>query len=110
MAARTSTATMFCSAMTSAHSAPSSGHESTACTSPPVTMLAVPIPSSRNPQKIAMCISPAGRSRYMRVCTSPYRMPPQARRKTWSVGVAFRTAAKTRRWRAVARAKNSTAP
>ena len=54
-------ATTFCIALMAAQIAPSSGADSTAWISPPVTMSAVPIVSSTKPQKIPACISPGPR-------------------------------------------------
>ena len=65
---RTSTATTFCIALTSAHSSPSNGIDRTCSMSPPVTTLAVPMVSSTKPQKMPACSRPARQSWNIRVC------------------------------------------
>ncbi len=84
----------------------------TAWMSPPVTMLAVPIVSRTNPQKIPKCISPARRSLNIFVWTSAYRISPHVRRGTSAngLGPSARATAKIRRWRAITRPNTTTAP
>ena len=53
------TATTFCMALTSVQRRPSNGIETIAWMIPPVTMFAVPIVSSTNPQKMPACMRPA---------------------------------------------------
>ena len=104
------TATTFCIALTAAHRMPSSGAWTIAWMIPPVTMLAVPIVSSRKPQKIEKCMIPARGSWNIRCWAKPNRMAPHSRAPTRSVGDTGRAAANRRRWRAMTRAKNATAP
>ena len=55
---RTMQATMFCIALIRAQISPSAGILSTDWMIPPVTMSAVPMVSSTNPQKIPACMTP----------------------------------------------------
>ena len=112
MQTRTITATTFCIALTAAHTRPSNGIDSTVSISPPVTMLAVPIVSRMKPQKMPACMSPARRSRNIRLWTNAYWTRPANRcgMSAKGLGPAARAAAKTRRWRAIASAKNAAAP
>ena len=64
---RTMTATTFCIALTSVHSRPSNGIETTCSMSPPVTMLAVPMVSRMKPQKMPAWRRPARGSWNIRV-------------------------------------------
>ena len=81
---------------------------------PPVTTLAVPIVSRTKPQKIPACISPARQSLNIFVWMTAYSMRPTSRAPIWPNGrgcsTAGRAAAKTRRWRAIARTKTTAAP
>ena len=80
--------------------------------SPPVTTLAVPIVSSTKPQKMPACISPARGSLNILVWMNAYSIRPTNRRgmSANGLGPSARTAAKTRRWRAIASTKNAAAP
>ena len=104
------TATTFCIALMSAHSRPSNGIDRTCWMIPPVTMLAVPIVSSTNPQKMPACIRPARASLNILVWTKAYSTRPTIRAGTFANGCDGRATAKTRRWRAIARRKNAAAP
>ena len=101
---------MFWNALTTTHRAPSNGIETIAWTRPPVTTFAVPIVRKTNPQKIPACMSPARRSRNIRVWTNAYCTSPATRRGTSAKGRTGRATANTRRWRAMTRAKNANAP
>jgi hypothetical protein len=108
----TMTATTFCIARVAAQSTPSNGHEMTACTSPPVTMLAVPTVSRMKPQKIPRWRIAAPGSLNIFVWTNAYSMRPARRAGMLSngLGPAARAAAKTRRWRAIASTNTIAAP
>ena len=106
---RTITATTFCIAEIAAQSAPSNGIDRTVSISPPVTMFAVPIVSRTKPQKIPACMSPARQSWNIFVWTNAYSISPANRAPIWPSGAGWAAAgvvaAKTRRWRAIARTK-----
>ena len=108
------TATTFCIALVTAHSAPSSGAERTVWMMPPVTMLAVPIVRRTKPQKMPACMRPARGSRNIFLWTSAYSTSPASRRPIRPNGAGCsntgRAAANTRRWRAIARTKTAAAP
>ena len=108
----TITATTFCIARVAAQSSPSSGHEITAWSRPPVTMFAVPTVSRMKPQKIPKWRIAARGSLNIFVWTKAYSMSPAIRAGMWSKGLgpSARAAAKTRRWRAIARTNSSAAP
>ena len=108
----TMTATTFCIALTRAQSSPSNGIDSTCSITPPVTTFAVPMVSSTKPQKMPACIRPARASLNIFVWMNAYWTSPTNRRGMSANGLGpwARTAAKTRRWRAIARQKNTTAP
>ena len=110
--ARTMTATTFCMALTAVHRRPSNGIEMTAWMIPPVTMLAVPIVSRTKPQKIPACMIPARGSLNIFVWTNAYWIRPVSRAgmSANGLGPVARTAANTRRWRAIASTKNAAAP
>ncbi len=80
--------------------------------SPPVTMLAVPIVSRTKPQKMPACIRPARASLNIFVWTKAYWISPTNRvgMSANGLGPLARTAANTRRWRAIARQKKAAAP
>ena len=101
---------MFCIAEMAAHSRPSNGIDRTCWMTPPVTMLAVPIVSSTNPQKIPACITAAPGSLNILVWTKAYSTRPTTRAGTFANGWDGRATAKTRRWRAIASRKNAAAP
>ncbi len=106
------TATMFCIALINVQTRPSNGIDATCSMIPPVTTLAVPIVSRMKPQKMPACINPARGSLNILVWMKPYRTSPtnRAGMSANGLGPPVRTAAKIRRWRAMTRAKNPTAP
>ena len=77
---------------------------------PPVTMSAVPMVSSTNPQKMPACISPARTSLNIFVWMNAYWTSPTIRAGTFANGRDGRATANTRRWRAIASAKKIAAP
>ena len=101
---------MFCIALMAAHTTPSAGILRTVWMIPPVTMSAVPIVSSTNPQKMPACIVAAPGSLNILVWTKAYSTRPATRAGTLANGLDGRATAKTLRWRAIARAKNAAAP
>ncbi len=104
------TATTFCIALMSAQMIPSAGILRTVWMIPPVTMLAVPMVSSTNPQKIPACITAAPGSLNILVWTNAYSTSPPMRAGTLANGREGRATANTRRWRAMTRTKNSAEP
>ena len=104
------TATTFCIAAIAAHRAPPSGSDRTVWMTPPVTTFAVPIVSSTNPQKMPACINPALASLNIFVWMTAYSTRPANLAGIRGSGFDGRTAAKTRRWRAMTSAKSRSAP
>jgi len=108
----TMTATTFCIAWTATHRTPSNGAETIASTSPPVTMFAVPIVRRMKPQKMPRWRIAARGSLNIFVWTKAYWIRPVRRAGMFSKGLGpvARTAAKIRRWRAIASAKKRAEP
>ena len=103
-------ATMFCIALIRAQMSPSAGILSTDWMIPPVTMSAVPMVSSTNPQKIPACMTAAPGSLNIFDWTKAYSTRPAIRAGTLANGRDGRATAKTRRWRAITSRKNPAAP
>ena len=103
-------ATMFCIALIRAQMRPSAGILRTDWMIPPVTMSAVPMVSSTNPQKIPACMIAAPGSLNIFDWTKAYSARPSIRAGTFANGRDGRATAKRAGGGPSTRRKNAAAP